>query len=302
VGSCDANLFCLNGTLCVDGAGYEGGACLPSGRCHPGNRCNAGLDVCVNCEAGTAGCSCTDAGTCGAGLACSAMLCVAESELPPSSPLCYTPCERSLTTGGTLRDCDSDGLMDGCLSGRSCTSGSCLLPGEAVPTCTSDSACPAHQTCKLGRCYSDCETNLDCPSGMGCSMRVCRVPCQSLTGADPCPGGQTCAAADGENGYCVANSPSTGAADAPLSETAGFDVDRGSVSFTNLRTTAVMTVTPHGTSGVEHPFVIRRLSHSVTDRSGRETTVVAATDPATGAPLACDATESVGAPATVVES
>jgi hypothetical protein len=278
-GACDANLHCLDNTLCVDDDGYEGGPCLPTGRCNPGARCNTALDVCVYCEPGTAGCSCTAAGTCGDGLACNTGLCIPARDLPPASPVCYTPCRAPLVEGGVTRACAADGLMEGCTDGRTCMGGSCVLPGAEPPSCTTDAQCPEYQACKLGRCYSECRDNLDCGSGTVCHLRVCRVPCESLAGAEPCARGSFCDTGDGENGFCMPLADRAPAGTATPSSVS-FTVDKPMLSFSNVRTAGAvpldrtrgeLRLAVTDTDGTSHPFTIRKIWQELTQLDGTVT-------------------------------
>ncbi|MCB9731812.1 MAG: hypothetical protein H6745_04160 [Deltaproteobacteria bacterium] len=285
-GSCDVGLFCKDAAVCVDSAGYEGGKCLANGTCHAGNRCDQGQGRCVYCDRGTQGCACTTAGTCATGLTCAAGLCTAASDLPPSDPACHTPCRQDLQSVSGTRVCDADGLLAGCIDDQVCTDGSCLVPGEAKPTCASDVDCPFFQACLGGACYSNCESNLDCPSGRGCHKKVCRVPCMLGTGGSSCPSAETCDSRDGETGFCM---PITAPVSGPMSLPTGTTVTvttHGLSALSNLDGEGTIRVALD-TPGTQR-ITIRKVSHELYDSHGAREVIDAPVDEATGLSLPCE--------------
>lgn len=290
LGGCDAGLQCLEGSLCVDSEGYEGGACLPNGRCHRGARCDAALGVCAYCDLGTEGCGCGATGGCNAGLACLADVCVSARSIPPTDPVCYTPCREPLPTAEGTRACEADGLMRGCIADQECTEGSCLAPGETKPACASDLDCPFFQTCLSGGCYSNCENSVDCPPGLGCHERVCRVPCESVSGGESCGPGLHCDAPDGENGYCrTLPDPDPGGGTTAEPERAAFTLDQSVLELSNVATRGRFRVQIAEDDGLLRRFTVRKLRHTLTLADGTNETVEAPRDPMSGEWLACDA-------------
>lgn len=285
-GSCGAGLFCQNGTICVDATGYEGGPCLANGTCHRGSACDPTLDVCVHCEPGSAGCNCTELNSCNPGLACSAGRCVEAADLPPVDPVCYTPCRGDLVADdGTVRQCSTEGLLEGCVGDTECIDGSCLPAGSEKPFCQSDLDCPDFQTCLEGGCYSNCDIDADCPTGLGCYRKVCRTPCDSGTGGAVCDNGDTCEAPDGQNGYCVpVSEPQPEPVEPP---TGGFALSAGTLGFSNIKDTRSVQVTSK--SDYTQEITVRKLEHTIFYEDGSSDRVVAPRDTDTGEYLECDA-------------
>lgn len=282
---CEVGLVCKGGAVCVDSRGYEGGACLANGRCHEGNRCEVGQGLCVFCDRGTQGCACSAAGTCASGLLCVAGTCAAAADLPPTNPVCYTPCRRDLDAGQNPRACSADGLMPGCIDQQTCVDGSCLEPGQAKPTCASDVDCPFFQACLAGGCYSNCDSSVDCPSGLGCHQKVCRVPCMLGTGQSPCPRAMTCDSADGETGFCVPTAP---ADDVPaVAPTASrFTIEgSGTYDMSNLVTRRTLRITPEG--GGTQRITVRKLAHELFEADGSRELIDTPVDAKTGEYLPC---------------
>jgi len=126
---------------------------------------------------------------------------------PPAPPTaaawpCYSPCSEALTLpDGSLRACDAEGLMLGCLGVLTCTDGACVEPGESPPVCDADTQCPDFQACVDARCRSTCEQTADCEGDLVCHRKVCRVPCGATT--DACPEDTVCALVDGVTGFCM---------------------------------------------------------------------------------------------------
>jgi hypothetical protein len=292
LGGCDKGLICLDGAVCADAAGHEGGPCLKNGACKSGARCDPDQALCVACDLGSEGCQCTSSGTCEDGLACAADLCVSASSLPPKHPKCYTPCRSNLTTGSDTRPCDSDGLLDGCVDGKTCVEGSCVAKGQSPPKCKGDVDCPFFQACLQGQCYSNCEVNADCPVGLGCFRRVCRVPCSSDQGGASCPEGTSCLSSDGSLGYC---SP-TGSAGSQTSQqklaatqAGGLATSVPQLALSNVSPSGTFTI-QNGTAGAQH-VTIHKLWHRVQTADGKSTRVDAKRDPSSGAFQDCDASK-----------
>jgi hypothetical protein len=264
-GRCLGALTCRNGAICVDGTGFPGGACGGG----PGGTDCAGSAVCVDgrcaaCVAGDAGCVCLDDDTCLGAAVCTDGLCevppappvVPPAREPPANPRCYTPCQASFEDElGIFRRCAADGLLQGCLDGRTCREGACLLPGEAPPTCRDDLGCPSFQTCIAGGCYSDCETDRNCGPGQTCSLRVCRQICDA---ADrPCPEGSHCEASDAETGVCL---PTEVAVTGEQTAVPGsIDVNQVAFQLTNASPRALFAVTNN--TGARQTVTVRKLSH-----------------------------------------
>lgn len=264
-GSCDVGLTCVSDTVCVDNTGYEGGACLPTGRCYRGARCDGATTQCVYCDPGTAGCQCRTSGGCNAGLACAADLCVSANELPPTNASCFTPCRADLTRDGQTVACGSDGLIPGCLDGQTCTNGSCLEPGQAAPTCTSDVQCPFFQVCLQGGCYANCDVNADCASGKGCFKHACRTSCRVSSGQAACPSGSACVSSDGENGYCLPVGTSTQAATVPQ-QAGGLHLPKARVDLSNVKPSGEFIVVPR--AAITQDVEVRKLWHQITWADG----------------------------------
>src|SRR5205085_1501105 len=137
-----------------------------------------------------------------------------------------------------VRECEADGLMRGCIADQECVDGSCVPTGQPKPLCGSDLDCPFFQACLSGGCYSNCEDHVDCPPGLGCHQHVCRVPCESVSGGAGCEAGFHCDAPDGANGYCSPLAPPEPTEVPTMPEAAAFALDRSSVAFSNVETTA----------------------------------------------------------------
>lgn len=284
-GTCDPGLFCEDGTICRDSTGFEGGECLPNNTCERGNRCDPSLGICQHCDLGSSGCACTDLDTCNQGLACVAGHCIDSSLVPPEDPVCYTPCRNHTTGGDGERQCDSDGLLDGCLDDQECVDGSCVPPGGEKPKCDSDLDCPFFQACLSGGCYSNCVADVDCSPGLGCYKKVCRVPCSGLGNASVCPSGYGCDAADGENGYCVQNGDP--GEDKQMAPSGGFTLSEESIDFTNIKTSGQFRI--YADDSLNQEFTIHKLWHEVTGADGKTERVDAKRDPDTGEWEECDA-------------
>lgn len=284
-GTCDLGLTCMADTVCIDSTGHEGGACFADGRCSRGNRCDGATGRCVYCDLGSALCQCTQNRGCNPGLVCAAEQCVPASQLPPASPVCYTPCRADLVTDGGVTVCPTDQVIDGCLPGQSCTQGSCLSPGETKPACVGDVDCPFFQLCLRGGCYSNCTVNADCPTGAGCFKRACRPTCQVAAGAAPCAPGYACTSDDGQNGFCTPMSR-PGATPGPLPQ-GGLSLPVQRLELSNVTPAGRFIVVPR--AAIVQDVTVRKLWHQVTYSSGMTERVDAPLD-TSGQYRACNAT------------
>ena len=242
-GGCAAGLMCRDGVICADGTGLRGGPCYPDGTCGRGNRCQGG--VCLPCLLGSQACGCDDAQGCHPGLECMAGLCASErpiDERPPEDPRCYTPCLTHLTPE---RRCLSGNLMEGCVAGRECVDGTCLLPGEqgSPGSCAGDADCPTHQACLDGQCYSNCEQDRHCSAPKVCQLHVCRFPCR--TGGEPCPDGTACQSEDGDMGVCMPLAPAT-EDPPPVTAPNTFSLHRTELTFSPGESSARIVLTNEG--------------------------------------------------------
>ncbi|MEL7370286.1 MAG: dickkopf-related protein [Myxococcota bacterium] len=212
-GGCRVGLTCSQ-NVCIDQSGRIGGACLSDGTCADNARCDTTQhpSVCVFCELGTIGCQC-DADSCLPGLSCMNGHCSGDPEIQsrtiPANPVCHTPCQSDVTLDdGTTLTCESNGLLEGCLDGRTCQNGECIAEGEERRICLADAHCPSFMQCIQGYCYSNCEADADCDDGMGCHLTVCRKRC--ATNSNDCPDTMLCDAPDTELGYCMPRTSETG--------------------------------------------------------------------------------------------
>ena len=268
-----------------------------------------------DCPPGTAGCSClAEGGGCRLpSLACVEGTCAVgdprceDGACIPAAPRCFSPCDGDLVAAdGAVRSCSAEGLLDGCVGGRACDRGSCVLPalleqgllvhscegdrctqrwglsGETLterecrddPRCCLDAAgCPDHQVCIRGGCFSDCDADDDCSKeGDRCLKQACRAECAGGD-AGPCPAGQVCAG----TGYCQ---PAV-AAQAPLElregdfsvrpageEPAGGEEDGGvSLAFRPGRTSGRFEI--HNAGSHTEVFEVRKAAEwVVTDDGG----------------------------------
>ena len=277
-GGCSSGSFCLEGSVCVDSKGHEGGQCLDNGRCLRGNRCDSSTGLCVFCTAGSAGCSCNANDACSAGLVCTAGVCLGAAQLPPSNPRCYTPCAADTRSadGGRLA-CGADGLLEGCIDGLVCNSGTCGAPGGGPLACTQDLGCPGHQVCLTGGCYSNCNANADCPSGLGCFRHACRPSC--AVGRTACPAGTACTSDDGQQGFCTPVGAVATSAPAPVP--GGFSIPLDSLELSNVKPQAAFMLVSN--SAVPESLTVRKLWHSATLASGAIERVDAPRNPDGGA-------------------
>ncbi|MFO0748154.1 MAG: hypothetical protein U1F43_21220 [Myxococcota bacterium] len=269
--SCNGSLVCRAGDkLCAAPTGYSGGPCNLDGTCDSGNVCDDGL--CSPCLAGTPGCDCGAGNTCSGGYECdpSNSRCADPSTIVahiPTTPKCYTHCSAGYLDGSTWRACGGDGLMDGCVGDRSCTDGSCLEAGEAVPTCAGDIDCPDHQACMQGHCYSNCDANRDCGAGTVCYLHVCRTPCDGQAG--DCADGTACdlVVSGTTSGYCMPTKAADGGTTSPLATVGGgFTVSPQSFDLSNIETAVRLTLTNNTQALVT--FRVRKLEHHLNKADG----------------------------------
>jgi hypothetical protein len=286
-GACNGGLRCRTDNVCVEGRGQRNEMCYDDGTCDRGNQCVS--DYCVPCTLGVPGCACTDTDTCFVGAACMGGLCVAESELVPEVPTdfrCYTPCASGAVIDGDYRSCGPDGLMDGCVGGRSCRDGSCLLEDQEAAGCTTELDCSFFQTCIASLCFSECENADDCPSGLGCDDHVCRQRCD--TDVNLCPARHSCVIDDGNNGHCHPNQPEGGA---PMTEVAGnFELSVAALTFTSSEPVATFQIV--NDSPIAREFSVRKSAHTLRFADGSGSTAVRRNDGAVvdceGNSCACD--------------
>lgn len=263
-----------------DGPGAGDGAlsdgALPDGAL---GQVDAGSDAdAETCVAGTLDCRCLADGRCRVdGLACEAGRCVdpqacdpAQTRCPPANPICYSPCRGNLLgDDGTVRNCAPDGLMEGCLSGRSCFLGTCVAatPFNAASheegTCDGDDAqCPISQECIQGRCYSTCEADSACDAGTQvCHMRACRDLCDRDT---PCRNGFAC-----NDGICLPSAAPSEAA--PRFDNIEFSVLPRAIVASGPDD-AKLTIT--NSSGIDIDLQIRKVRQLTVDDAGQEQLVL----------------------------
>jgi hypothetical protein len=261
-GSCLPGLTCRDDIVCVQATGLLGGPCFDNGMCSDGFRCASG--TCVPCAPGSPGCTCKAGNICQTGQVCIAGLCVHDTTpvgpVAPSSPRCYTPCNASLLLpDGTLSICSSEGLLDGCVDGKSCVEGSCVAPGDAKPTCAKETDCPFFQSCVAGGCYATCDSGDQCTGGRVCHAHVCRVPCTVGTGAQPaaCQDGEACVNGDGSLGVCL---PVAAPSGQPSMIVAGsLMLSTTAIQFSNVATSGTFTVINNGPT--HETFRLRKLGH-----------------------------------------
>lgn len=237
-GTCNANLHCntsLGGGTCVDGTGHPGGPCPKEGSCFGHSRCDTSTDTCIHCDAGSQGCVATEAGGCNEGLKRSAGRCHAPLDVKPDDPVCYTRCRDDLGGAGDL-SCDAQGFVEGCVGEFTCEDGSCVQPGQPVPSCETEGQCPDHQDCIEGRCYSTCSTRDQCPTGYVCSRHACRIPCDRRTNeALRCGDGFYCHLRNSDSGVCMPKLEPTDDDGVPATRVTGdFQVSHDAIIFTDI--------------------------------------------------------------------
>jgi hypothetical protein len=262
---CDVGLSCSGDARCVSVQGGLDQPCFANRTCNTGLTCEEG--TCVACERGAKGCACLANGTCLDDTAiCKAEVCVertAQSPQPPSNPVCYSPCRSSIEDGDGFRACSAEGLMAGCLDGRECVEGSCVLPGDKPPSCESDVGCPSHQLCIAGQCYSNCEIDSDCGASSRCHRHACRPTCSAKESA--CGQGTFCELSDSEHGFCMPLAePLAGSTSMRVDGT--FELSADAVALSNVRSSATIKLTNNSPRTLG--FKLRRVEHTVYAASG----------------------------------
>lgn len=286
VGSCDRGLACNSG-VCEDLTGRIGGACYDDGTCTTNARCDSTVHpaICVFCELGEIGCQCDAGDSCLPGLSCLMGHCSGDPEIQnravPEDPQCHTPCSGDVTlSDGTVLNCDSDGLLAGCLDGRVCEAGQCIEEGSTRRICLADAECPDFMQCIQGYCYSNCETDADCEGGLGCHLKVCRQPCTA--GEGDCPDSMICDAPDTALGYCVARPSPSGNTNQVEPGTIGLGTTQ--LSYSNVELTREVRIINASDSFVAATFT--KLDHVLVDDTGAtESTRYDATCTAASCPM-----------------
>jgi len=255
-------LECQAGTCVVPGvvncpAGSDGCACQAGGSCEGGLVCTSGR--CGTCAPGSLGCECDSGDGCGNGLLCLSGECAVDPDYWP----CYTPCEAGVTDSitGERRSCPADQLMAGCLSPRTCRSGSCLMPDDEPPRCDYDAACVDFQACIAGRCLSTCESAAECGAGQTCFRKVCRDLCDTTSA---CPDGYQCSLFDGESGVCKATGKAGSFQQTEVIDE--LDISVPAVEFSNSRTAGSFIVTNYGDR--RQTLTIRKIEERVIGDDG----------------------------------
>ncbi|MBN1773932.1 MAG: hypothetical protein JXB32_21915 [Deltaproteobacteria bacterium] len=179
-----------------------------------------------------------------------------QEETPSAVPeaKCYTPCRTGLLVEGEYVTCPSDGLLPGCLGTTTCTEGSCIAPGNEVPTCETDLDCPVFQACSDGRCLSNCDYDSDCGPGDGCFKHVCRRACSART--DSCPEQSYCSTLDGERGYCLPLAPSTGESPDSIGS---FELSTRVIRLSSVENSKDIRLTNRTPMALE--FTVRKVEH-----------------------------------------
>ncbi|AKF05186.1 hypothetical protein [Sandaracinus amylolyticus] len=270
-GTCGPGLYCdrsLGGGTCVDDSGWPGGDCPASGLCRAQSRCEPITGTCVPCSLGSQGCDPLAGGACNEGLVLSAGRCLPLSDTRPDEPRCYSTCRDDLVeTDGTVRRCGADGLLEGCIDGRECVDGQCLVAGESPRTCAEDAQCPEFQRCLGGSCVAQCDADVECGIGFVCHMHACRAPCaRNAMPEDACPTGTFCDSQDGRSGVCM-----------PVGDEDGADVpDRGPEAGFTLSAQTMLLGDGAGLVRLTHEshsretFRIERIAHTAYDETGAE--------------------------------
>ena len=237
-GSCNPGLQCRSG-VCSSNVGRIGGTCNPDQTCTTNARCDRTKvpSTCVYCDLGTIGCQCSAGNNCEPGLQCVNRHCAGDetvqNRVPPADPKCYTRCQSDVVdANGVLRQCDAEGLIEGCLDDRVCQQGQCLETGSVRKMCIVDSDCPDFQQCMQGFCYSNCESDSECGTGQGCHMKVCRDTCLA-SDVSTCPTGTICDTADNNQGFCMAKAQPN-RTEVPTADTAPFKLSDSLIEFSNV--------------------------------------------------------------------
>jgi hypothetical protein len=277
-GSCNSDQLTCSAGQCVPttcNQGEQGCGCYNDFTCGTTTdnvqlACSAGICVRPSCPQGTQSCGCRADATCDGELICLAGVCtidpgVSDTETtPPENPVCYTPCEEGLVAGdGSYRPCSSEGLMAGCVDGKTCNEGSCVDPGQPPRACASESNCPDYQTCIAGQCFSNCEVDGDCSAARQCHRKVCRLPCAATD--DSCPQNRFCSTTDGDTGFCLPLEPPAGSF-AQLAVLGDYKIDDNALDFTSVDTGSSFTIT--NSSPVFQTFTISKLEHVEYEQDG----------------------------------
>ena len=256
-GECQSGLVCDEDATCVEEVGNQGNACKDDGTCEDGFACDrmASPPVCVACEAGQRGCQC-DAGACGAGLECLENHCVGDETIfgreIPEDPQCYTPCLADLDE---TRTCE-DGLLAGCVDGRVCEQGSCVIQGEPRTVCFEDNDCPSFQLCIQGHCYSDCQEDDDCSEGKACIHKVCRTSCSVAD--DTCADGEICETTGDIAGGCV-SAPTASEVVFPTPSEGEISLDVNAIAYSPVKISQEVILENNTDRAVT--FTLRKRSH-----------------------------------------
>ncbi len=168
---CQAALNCNSG-VCETGI-----ACSDNGVCNSGDVCISGYCRAPAATGGT--CDSGQDGDCLAGHTCVSGVCLLNNgQACGSNSQCQNVCIASVCDdlGATRQPCDTaDGAAD-CQTGRTCTSGLCLLL-DGQGGCTDDNQCVS--TCIAGTCGprvgtgSTCDSAGDCLAGHTCTGGEC---------------------------------------------------------------------------------------------------------------------------------
>lgn len=194
-------------------------ACLPDDSCYQsanGLQMLCQEDQCVEPVCADddlqKGCLCADGQQCEGELICINGNCVddtGQTREAPANPICYTPCRGGGVTmaDGTFANCDSDGLLRGCLPGSTCVAGTCKAPEPLVapqpasqqpggPTaCVSNGDCQSSERCVDGLCQViGCLNDDGCDQGYVCDASECTKPANYCEVPDECPVFQACVA------------------------------------------------------------------------------------------------------------
>lgn len=261
-GSCNPGLECQDDSVCVDKTGKKGGPCYDNGTCERNNRCDDSVlpAVCVYCDLGTIGCQCQDDESCLPGLSCVMDHCVGDETVqnrePNTDAECQTPCTENLVDESGTRVC-VDGFIEGCVDDLVCDKNSCVKPDSEAEICFTDSDCPSFQLCMQGYCYIECSSDVECESGTYCQDKVCRTPCSLDAGG--CDSGYTCESDNGETGFCMKNSSSTGTTSS--AQEGGFELSLTEIPFTNTRVSTEIILYNNTNDYVNYTF--RKVEHDV---------------------------------------
>ncbi len=273
-GGCNPGLGCKS-DICVDMTGQIGGPCNSNNTCGRNARCDDSVfpSVCVYCDLGTHTCQCTDDDGCNPGMSCLIGHCAGDATVqsrnPPDNPNCWTPCNDDLDlTDGGMRECQSDGLMEGCIEGNICDEGSCVEDGGSRKMCFADGDCPSFQLCMKGYCYAECSSSSDCDDGMTCHLRVCRESCD-LT-ENTCAYGETCDSSDGQNGFCVPGASSSGET-GQASGSSGMRLSETLLRMSNVDTERTIQIINESSEYVK--FTVTKTEHQVVYATGTQETV-----------------------------